>query len=98
MFQDGTEPADRADRLNRSGPVRSLNEDERGGVSRRSLLRLSMAGAGVLASGPALAKTGLVGGQPGAVEQALVPGVISGSAPMRGPNVPKFQREMLLMP
>ena len=52
----------------------------------------------VLASGPALAKTSLFGGQSGAVQQALVPGVISASAPMKGPSVPKFQREMLLMP
>jgi spore coat protein A, manganese oxidase len=69
-----------------------------GEVSRRSLLQLALAGAGVLATGPALARTGLLGGQSGAVQQALVPGVISGSAPMKGPAVPKFQREMLLMP
>ncbi len=59
---------------------------------------MAVAGAGVLVSGPVLARTGLFGGQSDAVQQALVPGVISGSAPMKGPRVPKFQRELLIMP
>jgi spore coat protein A len=95
MTHKSSETADRTDRHRAD---ESLTQRALGGVSRRSLLQLSLAGAGVLTSGPALAKTGLFGGQSGAVQQALVPGVISASAPMKGPSVPKFQREMLLMP
>jgi spore coat protein A len=95
MTHKSSETADRTDRHRAD---ESLTQKALGGVSRRSLLQLSLAGAGVLTSGPALAKTGLFGGQSGAVQQALVPGVISASAPMKGPSVPKFQREMLLMP
>ena len=69
-----------------------------GDLSRRSLLRLALAGTGVVAAGPVLSRTGLVGGQAGAVEQALAPGVISASAPMKGPVVPKFERELLVPP
>src|SRR5215213_10620740 len=98
MPHNSTETADRTVRRNRLRTNESLTENARGRVSRRSALQLSVAGVGVLASGPALGKTGLFGGQPGAVQQTLVPGVISASAPMKGPSVPKFQREMLLMP
>ncbi len=64
-------------------------------VSRRSLLQLAMAGAGVVASGPVLSRLGVFGGSSGVSQQAALPGVISGSAPMAGPVVPKWQREML---
>ena len=94
MPQHHHETADRTDRHHTDD---ALTETAPGGVSRRSLIQLAVAGAGVLASGPVLARTGLFGGQPGAVQQALVPGVISAGAPMKGPNVPKFQRELLLM-
>ncbi len=110
MPQNSTETADGTDRhrtdeslmsqivLPRQGTGPQTPSFAEGGVSRRSLLHLALAGAGVLASGPALAKTGLIGGQSGAAQQALTPGVISASAPMKGPSVPKFRRETLLMP
>jgi FtsP/CotA-like multicopper oxidase with cupredoxin domain len=95
MRQDHDQTADREDRHQAD---ESLTQGAPGAVSRRSLLQLAVAGAGALVSGPVLAKTGLFGGQAGAVQQALVPGVISASAPVVGPSVPKFQRELLLMP
>ena len=75
-----------------------VGQAERGDVSRRGLLRLALAGAGVVATGPALSRTGLFGGDAGAAQQAVVPGVISGSAPMKGPVVRKFERELLIPP
>ncbi len=48
-----------------------------------------------MAVGPALVRMGLLGGTPGAVEAGGVAGVISGKAPMKGPTVPKFQRELV---
>ena len=66
-------------------------------VSRRNILRLALAGAGVVASGPALARTGLLGGTAGAVEQGTsVPGVVSDSSPITGPRVAKFARELTI--
>jgi hypothetical protein len=41
-------------------------------VSRRNLLRLAMAGAGIAATGPVLARTGLLEGDAGVVQQGLV--------------------------
>ncbi len=67
---------------------------DRAAVSRRNLLRLALAGAGAAAgaaaAGPAFARTGLLGGESGVVQQATVAGVISGEAPMEGPRVPKW--------
>ena len=56
-------------------------------VSRRSLLRLVLAGAGIAATGPVLGRTGLLS-TGGVVQQNAVSGVISGTAPMAGPMVP----------
>lgn len=72
-------------------------QPDAGTMSRRSLLRLALAGAGVAATGPALSRTGLFTAGEGTVQANLVPGVISGSAPMKGPVVPKFERELVLM-
>jgi spore coat protein A len=72
--------------------------DERSSLSRRNLLRLSMAGAGATAAGPLLARTGWLSGTEGAVQQGTVGGVISGTAPMTGPKVPKFERELVVPP
>ena len=66
-------------------------------VSRRSLLRLALAGAGIAATGPVLARTGLLG-TGGVVQQGAISGVISGTAPMTGPMVTKFERELLIPP
>src|SRR4051794_26481652 len=72
--------------------------EERSSLSRRNLLRLTAAGAGATAAGPLIARTGLLGAAQGEVQQGTVPGgVVSGSAPMTGPNVPKFDRELALM-
>jgi FtsP/CotA-like multicopper oxidase with cupredoxin domain len=58
-----------------------------------------LAGAGATVAGPVLGRTGLLGSADGTVQQGTVPnGVVSGSAPMKGPNVPKFQRELRLPP
>ena len=67
-------------------------------VSRRNLLRLALAGAGVAATGPALARTGLFDSGDGVVRQDAIPGVISGDAPFAGPSVPKFERDLLIPP
>jgi spore coat protein A len=72
--------------------------EERSSLSRRNLLRLSMAGAGATAAGPLLARTGWLSGTEGAVQQGTVAGVISGTAPMTGPKVPKFERELTIPP
>ena len=72
-------------------------QTERGDMSRRRLLRLALAGAGVVATGPALSRTGVFGSSGGTAQQAVVPGVISGTAPMKGPVVPKFERELLVL-
>ena len=77
----------------------AVTSDEQSNLSRRNLLRLSMAGAGATVAGPVLARTGLLGGADGTVQQGTVPnGVVSGTAPMKGPSVPKFQRELRLAP
>ena len=65
-------------------------------VSRRGLLRLALAGAGVVATGPVLARTGLLDGGEGAVRQDALPGVVSGDAPFDGPAVPRFQRDLVI--
>ena len=69
-------------------------------VSRRSLLRLAFAGAGIAATGPVLARSGVLsgGGGAGVVQQGAVAGVISGTAPMAGPRVRKFERELVVPP
>ena len=73
--------------------------DEQSSLSRRNLLRLSMAGAGATVAGPVLARTGLLGHADGTVQQGTVPnGVVSGTAPMVGPKVPKFERELVVPP
>jgi FtsP/CotA-like multicopper oxidase with cupredoxin domain len=72
--------------------------EERSTMSRRNLLRLTMAGAGATAAGPVLARTGLLSTSQNEVQQGTVGGVISGTAPMAGPKVPKFQREVLIPP
>ena len=69
---------------------------ERTELSRRNLLRLAMAGAGATAAGPVLARSGWFSGQPGVVQQGTVAGVISGTAPMAGPRVTKFERDLLV--
>src|SRR4051812_9414784 len=72
---------------------------ERSSLSRRNLLRLTAAGAGATAAGPLIARTGLLGAAQGEVQQGTVPGgVVSGSSPMVGPTVPKFQRELVIPP
>jgi FtsP/CotA-like multicopper oxidase with cupredoxin domain len=45
-----------------------------------------------------LARTGWLSGTEGAVQQGAVGGVISGTAPMTGPKVPKFERELVVPP
>jgi FtsP/CotA-like multicopper oxidase with cupredoxin domain len=73
--------------------------EERSSMSRRNLLRLTMAGAGATAAGPVLARTGLLDSTQGEVQQGTVPGgVVSGSAPMVGPKVTKFDRELVVPP
>jgi spore coat protein A len=73
--------------------------EERSSLSRRNLLRLTAAGAGATAAGPLIARTGLLGSAQGEVQQGTVPGgVVSGSSPMVGPTVPKFQREIKYLP
>jgi FtsP/CotA-like multicopper oxidase with cupredoxin domain len=67
-------------------------------VSRRSLIRLALAGAGIAASGPALARTGLLDGADGAVRADSIPGVVSADAPFPGPTVPKFERDLVIPP
>ena len=67
------------------------------GLDRRSLLRLALAGAGVAATGPVLARTGLIGSD-GVSEQGTVNGVINHDSPMDGPNVPKFTRDLVIPP
>jgi FtsP/CotA-like multicopper oxidase with cupredoxin domain len=71
---------------------------ERSGMSRRNLLRLTVAGAGATAAGPLVARTGLLSAGAGEVQQGTVGGVISGTAPMVGPKVAKFQRELVIPP
>jgi spore coat protein A len=66
-------------------------------LSRRNLLRLGVAGAGATAAGPVIARSGLLSGTAGAVQQGTVGGVISGTAPMAGPKVPLFVREMPIL-
>ena len=63
-------------------------------MSRRNLLRLALAGAGAAAAGPLVAKARLFRAEAGAVQQNTVAGVISGTAPMAGPSVAKFEREL----
>ncbi len=70
----------------------------RGEVSRRHLLRLALAGAGAAAAGPLVARAGLFGGAEGTVQQSTVAGVISGDAPMAGPRVAKFERDLFIPP
>jgi spore coat protein A len=70
----------------------------RSNLSRRSLMRLTVAGAGATAAGPVLARSGLLGSAEGTVQQGTVAGVISGTAPMVGPKVPKFERELVRLP
>ncbi len=70
-------------------------QEPRSRVSRRSLLQLALAGSGAVATGPVLSRLGVLGGTRGVLQQAALPGVISGTAPMKGPAVPKFQRELL---
>jgi len=72
--------------------------EERSSLSRRNLLRLTAAGAGATAAGPLIARTGLLSSAQGEVQQATVGGVISGTAPMTGPNVPKFERDLVVPP
>jgi spore coat protein A, manganese oxidase len=72
--------------------------DEGSSLSRRNLLRLTVAGAGATAAGPLLARSGLLSGTAGADQQGTVAGVISGTAPMTGPKVPKFEREVPRLP
>ena len=67
-------------------------------VSRRNLLRLAFAGAGIAASGPALARTGLLDGADGVVAQGSLPGVVSKEAPFDGPRVPRFVRDLVIPP
>ncbi|HKG49515.1 MAG TPA: multicopper oxidase domain-containing protein [Actinomycetales bacterium] len=77
----------------------AVASNEQSSLSRRNLLRLSVAGAGATVAGPVLARTGLFGSGDGTVQQATIPnGVVSGTAPMVGPKVPKFQRELRLPP
>ncbi len=66
-----------------------------GGVSRRHLLRLALAGSGVVAAGPTLSRLGLFSGTSGVDQQGTVAGVISGDAPMKGPVVKKFDLELV---
>ena len=75
-----------------SAPVESSS------VSRRNLLRLAFAGAGIAATGPALARTGLLDGTDGVVRQDSIPGVVSKDAPFAGPNVPRFERDLVIPP
>src|SRR5919112_256846 len=72
--------------------------EERSSLSRRNLLRLTAAGAGATVAGPIFARSGLLDAGQGEVQQGTVAGVISGEAPMTGPRVPKFQRELLIPP
>lgn len=65
-------------------------------VSRRDILRLAMAGAGVAATGPVLARTGVLGGSDGVVQQGLVNGVLSEDAPFAGPSIAKFERDLVI--
>lgn len=66
------------------------DEGTRRGLSRRGLLRLALAGA---AGVPFLTR---VGSSPaGASTDTIAKGVLSGTAPMPGPAVRKFEREML---
>src|SRR5215217_4417510 len=77
----------------------AVASDEQSSLSRRNLLRLSVAGAGATVAGPVLARTGLFGSGDGTVQQGTIPnGVVSGTAPMVGPKVPKFQRELTRPP
>jgi spore coat protein A len=80
--------------------VVAASAGEGSSLSRRNLIRLGVAGAGATAAGPVLARSGLLGGAGGAggtVQQGTVAGVVSGTAPMAGPKVAKFQREMPLL-
>jgi spore coat protein A len=72
--------------------------EELSSMSRRNLLRLTMAGAAATAAGPLVARSGLLSAGEGEVQQGTVAGVISDEAPMTGPRVPKFQRELLIPP
>jgi hypothetical protein len=65
-------------------------------VSRRSLIRLALAGAGIAATGPVLARTGLLPGGDGTVRQDVIPGVISGTAPFAGPVFTRFERDVII--
>jgi spore coat protein A, manganese oxidase len=68
--------------------------EERSSLSRRNLLRLTMAGAGATAAGPLVARTGLLESK-GLLQQGTVPnGVVSGTAPFAGPKVDKFKRDL----
>ena len=78
--------------------VSSSAPAESSSVSRRNLLRLAFAGAGIAATGPALARTGLLDGTDGVARQDAIPGVVSKDAPFSGPNVPRFERELLVPP
>jgi hypothetical protein len=64
-------------------------------VSRRNILRLALAGAGIAATGPALARTGLLDGG-GVVQQGVVNGVLSEDAPFAGPSMAKFERDLVV--
>ena len=66
------------------------------GVSRRSLIRLALAGAGIAATGPVLARTGLLPGGDGTVRQDIIPGVVSGMAPFAGPVFTRFERDVII--
>jgi spore coat protein A len=72
--------------------------EERSSLSRRNLLQLTMAGAAATAAGPLVARSGLLSTGAGEVQQGTVAGVISDEAPMDGPRVPKFERELLIPP
>lgn len=63
-------------------------------LDRRSLLRFALAGAGVAATGPALAKTGVLDSP--WVQQGAVGGVINESSPVEGPVVPRFERDLVI--
>lgn len=81
-----------------SSPISSAAPALPAATSRRSLLRLALAGAGIAATGPVLARTGLLDGGGGAVRSDVIPGVISGDAPFAGPAVAKFERELTIPP
>jgi spore coat protein A, manganese oxidase len=67
------------------------------GRSRRSLLRLALAGAGALGTGHVLDRIGaLEANHHGAVLQKGVGGVINEESPVQGPAVPKFTRDLVV--